>query len=376
MKMLIISNMAHYLRDGQIVGWGPTVNEINALSGIFETIRHVACLHDEKAPGSALPYQNDHITLVPLPSAGGSTVLSKIDILKKLPAYIKTILNELSKTDAVHIRCPANISLIAVVALFFLRRPKLRWAKYAGSWQSYPGEPLSYKFQRWWLARGFHRGWVTINGCWAGQPKHVRTFMNPCLTSKELSEAKQNAESKAITQPVRLAFAGAITENKGGEGALKILDILAKKNINARLDFLGDGPDTARLQSLAQELGLNGRVTFHGWVSRTEIGRYFTAAHFVLLPSRAEGWPKVLSEAMAYGAVPLASRVGSIPEMLTKYETGKTFLADDAEGFADAIIHYISNPAHWKEESTRAIQAVADFTYERYLKAVRELINI
>ncbi|RMH12405.1 MAG: capsular biosynthesis protein, partial [Gammaproteobacteria bacterium] len=53
MKLAIISHTEHYLRNGQIVGWGPTITEINHLTEIFEEIWHVAVFKEEPAPPSA-----------------------------------------------------------------------------------------------------------------------------------------------------------------------------------------------------------------------------------------------------------------------------------------------------------------------------------
>src|SRR3712207_3692431 len=107
-----------------------------------------------------------------------------------MPHYTRTIWRELPQADVVHVRCPANISLIAIVLLAVVRYPRRRWVKYAGNWQSYPVEAWSYRFQRWWLSSGLHRGVVTVNGHWPGQPAHVYSFLNPCFTEAELAAAQ------------------------------------------------------------------------------------------------------------------------------------------------------------------------------------------
>ena len=53
--------MAHYYQGKQIVGWGPTVQEIDALSERFEQIVHVGCLFSGAALSSSLPYQSEKI---------------------------------------------------------------------------------------------------------------------------------------------------------------------------------------------------------------------------------------------------------------------------------------------------------------------------
>jgi len=68
MKLAIISHTEHYKDgDGNIVGWGPTITEINHLAKDFEKIYHVAFFHPEDAPPSSLRYTAPNVEFVPLP---------------------------------------------------------------------------------------------------------------------------------------------------------------------------------------------------------------------------------------------------------------------------------------------------------------------
>ena len=120
--------MSHYLQDEQNVGWGPTVEEINHLATLFEEVHHIGCLHSDPAPDSALPYSSDKIKFIPVPPAGGNKLVDKFKILKVTPLYIKTIWEALNTADVVHLRCPANVPLIALLILMLRRKPGFRWA--------------------------------------------------------------------------------------------------------------------------------------------------------------------------------------------------------------------------------------------------------
>jgi glycosyltransferase involved in cell wall biosynthesis len=377
MRLLIISNMAHYNLDGEIVGWGPAVQEIDHLAEIFSEIRHVGCLHESQAPASMLPYQSQCVRLVALPPAGGETLASKLRILRFVPRYVRTVLRELSWADVVHVRCPANISLLAVVILAFVRKPRVRWVKYAGNWQPQHREARSYTLQRWWLRKGFHRGAVTVNGEWSAQPTHVYSFLNPCLTKDELHQARRFAVSKIIESPVRLLYVGRVEEPKGIGRALEILSRLAGIGHAATLEVVGDGPQRPYFERLAADLGVAQLVTFHGALPRPALATIYARSHIMLLPTRAsEGWPKVLSEGMAYGVVPVTSNVSSIPSYLAKCRTGQALKPHDLTGFVQAIVGYAAHPSHWKRDSNEAVRAAAAFTYDRYLEAVKRLLAV
>ena len=188
MKLLIISNMSHYLDAGRVVGWGPTVQEIDHLANIFDEIRHIGFLHADPPPLNALPYSSPKVHLVPVPPAGGEKLSDKLKILNLIPLYLRTILQELPWADAVHVRCPANLPLMAVVLLSLVPFPKYRWVKYAGNWRPNGRESWSYTIQRWMLQKNLHRGVVTVNGRWPQQPAHIFSFLNPSLTEEEASQ--------------------------------------------------------------------------------------------------------------------------------------------------------------------------------------------
>jgi glycosyltransferase involved in cell wall biosynthesis len=287
------------------------------------------------------------------------------------------MLEELPKADVVHVRCPANISLIALVLLTVLRYPRKRWFKYAGNWKPERGEPLSYTIQRWWLRKGWHRGVVTVNGEWPNQPSFVHTFLNPCLNYEELIEGRQLLGTRQISVPVRLIFAGRLDTAKGADRVLLIMARLKKLGVAATLDLIGDGEERLKFEQLARSLGIQSQVSFHGWLPRPSLGQLYSRAHLILLPSMcSEGWPKVLSEAMAYGVVSIASNVGSIPQYFKKFRSGRTYASSDVDSFAQSIQWYLTHPGIWKEESENAVEAAKHFSYANYLQAVRDILDL
>lgn len=376
MKLLIISNMAHYKKNEQIVGWGPTVEEINHLSGLFSEVRHIACLYSDPAPASALPYQVENVQMVFVHPAGGQFLIDKIKILRLLSVYVRTILRELADVDAVHVRAPANISLIAIILLAFLKFPKKRWIKYAGNWQPDKPGAWSYAFQRWLLLKNFSRALVTVNGDWPNQPSHIRSFYNPCLTDEEIQKARIFAKQKLFSEPLQIIFAGRVESAKGFDTVIEIMQILRQEKVPVMLDIAGDGPQRIYYENVIFELGLQDVIRFRGWIPRTLMGNLYSKAHIILLPSLSEGWPKVLSEAMAYGVLPIASDVSSIGQYLRKFELGRVCPPNDPKGFAEAIEYYVSHRDIWIKETERGLSVVSNFTYGTYLVAVRELLKL
>ena len=323
-----------------------------------------------------MAYRSPRVSLRAVPPAGGGRLRDKLGILRFCPTYLRSILRELRRAEAVHVRCPDHISLLAIVVLAFAPRPRLRWVKYAGDWNRGGDEPWSYRFQRWWLTRGLHRGLVTVNGRWPNQATHVRSFLNPCLTETELREGLEASRRKHLCQPVRLLFVGRIESAKGADICLEVLAQLGKSGTAAQLDLVGEGEERPMFEQQARDLNVASRVRLHGGLPRDALGRFYEPAHFILLPSDSEGWPKVLSEAMAYGVVPIASAVGSIPEYLADFSTGSAIRSRDPRLFSDAIESYLRVPSRWDEHSGNAVKAAQQFSYGNYLQAVRELLTL
>jgi glycosyltransferase involved in cell wall biosynthesis len=377
MRLLVVSHTEHYEQDGRVVGWGPTVREISRLALLFDELVHVAPLHHGPAPASALPYEAANVRLVPVRPAGGETAGAKLGVLRVWPDYLRTLLKELRRCDVVHVRCPSNIGLLAILLLALRRTPRRRWIKYAGNWRPIAPEWRSYELQRWLLARGAARAVVTVNGRWPDQPGHVRPFLNPCLTDEELREGALVGAAKRLASPVRLLFVGRIEDSKGCGRAVDIVETLSRKGIDVRLDLVGDGPDRAALASRIGAAGLSPRVRLFGWVPRPALNDLYRESHILLFPSSSsEGWPKVLSEGMAYGVVPVASTVSSIPQYLETFRAGRALDPLDREAFVGAISAYVREPYRWEEESSRAMKAAAEFTYASYLAAVRDILDL
>lgn len=378
MKLLIISHTPHYMQNGKPVGWGPTVREIDQLASLFESVIHIAVLYEEPPPQSSQGYQAKNVRFLPVSPSGGSTFRAKLGVLAAYPNYWKTIhtaISRLDDCDCIHVRCPANLSLLALLWLAVIRKPRYRWVKYAGNWQPAGAEPFSYKLQRKVLLRNYHRGIVTVSGKTKDQQPHVLSFVNPSMFAKDILLAQERVRKKTIHSPVQIAFVGTLNSSKGAGRALEIASMLQTLGFDFRLHMIGDGQERSQYEAWVRNQKLEQNIHFCGWMHHSELAFYYEQAHFNLLPSASEGWPKVLSEGMAYGVVPLAGAVSSVPQALEAFQTGKALDPYDLEAFVQAIQEYLAHPEVWKAESLAGLKAAEQFTYENYLHRVIDMFK-
>ncbi|TVY11645.1 N-acetyl-alpha-D-glucosaminyl L-malate synthase BshA [Paenibacillus cremeus] len=100
-----------------------------------------------------------------------------------------------------------------------------------------------------------------------------------------------------------------------------------RKDVPARLLFVGEGPELSKVLCKVKERGLLDRVTFCG--KQDDVAQLLSLADLMLLPSEKESFGLVALEAMACGVPTIASNAGGIPELITHGETG--FLAEIGE---------------------------------------------
>ena len=141
----------------------------------------------------------------------------------------------------------------------------------------------------------------------------------------------------------RLLSAGRIVHQKGLDLALRALGGL--KELNWEWHIAGDGPQMSVLQSLAKELGIGDRVHFLGWQSREQLMKCYGQANIFLFPSRHEGMPNALLEAMASGLPVIASCIAGNEELVVDGETGYLVPSEDIEALRTALRKLLSEPA-------------------------------
>ncbi len=107
---------------------------------------------------------------------------------------------------------------------------------------------------------------------------------------------------------VRLLFVGRLVRTKGARDAIRALALV--RHLPAVLDVVGDGFDRAACEALTAELGLTGRVRFHGWIPREQVSTFYRSADIFVFPSYREPGGNVTFEAMGHGLPLIVSDIG------------------------------------------------------------------
>ena len=373
-KLVIISHTEHQqTADGSFVGWGPTVNEINYLSNHWEEVVHVACLEKGKAvKGSSVGYSNTNVYFEAIPTFGGRRIWQKLDILWKMPLILWKVQKSLKGASQVQLRVPMGIGIFLIPFFAFRNSSKyIFWVKYANNWGS-DQVPLGYRFQRWFLKKNILNCKVTINGFWPNQPDHCISFENPCLTEMQITEGKVVIDSKKFDSPLNLIFVGRIDAAKGVD---ILIDFIGKLN-SAEISFVHVVGEGELIRDFEKTLNSHGILNkFYGNLTQVELFEILKKTHCILLPSKSEGFPKVLAEAMNFGCIPIASNVGSIAHYIKDGESGIILNDITVNCLKDAWSNFIKL-GHDEMEAIaqNGFEVSQNFTFESYLYNLKSKI--
>ena len=127
-------------------------------------------------------------------------------------------------------------------------------------------------------------------------------------------------ETYALGEKAVLVHVGRFNEQKNHGGLLEAFRLLLEQCPNTELWLLGDGELRDQMESYAQSLDIQDRVRFLG--SQENVYPYLHDADVFVLPSRYEGMPMMVIEAMGTGLPIVASNVGGIPDMVKDGESG------------------------------------------------------
>jgi glycosyltransferase involved in cell wall biosynthesis len=190
------------------------------------------------------------------------------------------------------------------------------------------------------------------------------------VISREEVETTRRRARQAPTRPsaasspsIRLAWAGRLASEKGLRDLLEALAALGRDG--PTLDLVGDGPDRPSLEARVNALGLESRVRWRGVIAdRAAYLDVLRDADLFVLPSRAEGVPKVLVEAMAAGLPVVAARVGAVARILDDGRRGRLVPPGDPAALAAAIADLSTDPAERARLREAGLAFAAEHTAE------------
>lgn len=274
--------------------------------------------------------------------------------------------------DHIHLRCPGNIGLMAcIVQIFFPKKSKT--VKYAGNWDSNAKQPWSYKLQKWILSTTFltKNMQVLVYGEWENSSKNIRPFFT--ATYKEIDMI--DTPPRDLNGLISFLFVGTLTRGKQPLYAIQLIESIKTKGYQVELLIYGNGIEKVLLENYIIKNKLESYVFLMGNGDAEQIKKEYQENHFVILPSKSEGWPKVIAEGMFWGCLPIATKVSCVPNMLDNGNRGLLLTMNIKDDVA-LIETIINKPKDYYSKAILAMNWSRNYTVDLFENEIKKILQV
>jgi len=266
----------------------------------------------------------------------------------------------------------------ATTVAYLLRRLRVPWP-WVGFFHGTTTEDVKDRFYHWVDRRllGAAERIVVMSQAQARAFRHcngrVRVIYNAALAPPPAGPPAERERLAALAgglgRPI-VGVVGRLSPEKGVDLFLDACAVLARKGLAFSALVVGDGPERAHLEARSSDLGLASRVRFLGQVHNVDV--VYGNLDLVVLPSRSEGLPNTLLEAMQADVPVVATAVGGVPEAVGASGAAHLVAPGSAVALAEAIERALTQGD--RPEAAAARRDVASrFSLERRLEAHVEL---
>lgn len=369
MRFLVITNAPTLLQDKKYVAYAPYVAEMNIWFKHVDEITIVSpTKHHQKLLTAPFDKRVNSISVPTLLFTNFKNVLLSVI---SLPIILYKIFIACKKASHIHLRCPGTIGLIGCLVQICFPK-KIKTAKYAGNWDPNAKQPISYKFQKWLLSNTLltKNMTVLVYGKWKSQTKNIRPFFTATYKNNELRELKDRDYSGKL----KFVFVGSLVEGKRPLLAIKIIEKLKKQGYDISLDLYGDGILKEDLERYVKENNLETKIKLFGNQEKEVIKNVLKEAHFLILPSKSEGWPKVVAEAMFFGVIPIATSISCLSYMLDYGKRG-ILIENDLKNAVQSVALCLIDSKRLKLMSSKALEWSQKYTLDRFETEIVKLLQ-
>jgi glycosyltransferase involved in cell wall biosynthesis len=306
-------------------------------------------------------------------NAAGDADLIRIQVrgrhmlLSTFPRLLAVLARERSRYSIIHCSTFGYISGLAVLAGRILQRPTLLRVATENDVREF-AEGRHWKYRLFfWLLRGATSviapsAAIKNELLRAGfSSERIVRFVN-CVDVNRFrpaTVAEKTDARNALGLPEETAVIGTVArlvQRKGIDVLLRAFSVV--HHHQAHLIIVGDGPLGDELRALARELEIADSISWLGF--QADPVRWLQAMDVFALPSRLEGSPNVILEAMAMGLPIVATNIGGVVDLVEEGRNGFLLPPDDRDALAVALDRLLGNPSLRADLSCRARKRVVE----------------
>tara|TARA_R100000935_G_C2839123_1_gene169992 strand:+ start:2304 stop:3569 length:1266 start_codon:yes stop_codon:yes gene_type:complete len=311
MNFLVVTNAPTFYKNKKNSAYAPYVKEMDIW---FSKVENFGIISPGSYPEKIFTkdFERQDLRFFKIPFLQFNNIFKIFAALIYSPYLLFVFITAFIWADHIHLRCPGNIGLIGcIVQIFFPKKPKS--VKYAGNWDPKAKQPWSYRLQKKilnnpQLSKNIK---VLVYGEWENQSENVIPFFTASFTENDKELVQKN-----FISPYKFIFVGTLNSGKRPIFAIKMIENLLKNQIPVKLEMYGEGVIKKEIIDYIKINNLEPFVQLMGNEVLENLKNVYKSAHFLILASKSEGWPKAIAEAMFFGCIPISTNVSCVPWML------------------------------------------------------------
>jgi glycosyltransferase involved in cell wall biosynthesis len=370
MRFCVVTHVEHKICDGKFFAYGPYVQEMNLWFSLVEEVLVIAPTGNKEISAIDLPYEHPNLKLISVPSLHVKNIRQIGKSLVSIFVIIKVFFQNFQKVDHIHLRCPGNMGMLgALVQIGFPKIPKT--VKYAGNWDPNSKQPISYQWQKSILKSTLlsKNTKILVYGRWKDFTPNCISFFTASYFESDKKEILQRDWGNCV----KFLFIGSLTSGKNPLFAIQMVERLYLNGIKVQLDIYGEGNQREVISTYINQNSLYHFVKLHGNQNKEVVKDALQSAHFLILPSKSEGWPKVVAEAMFWGCIPIATAVSCVPQMMEN-ERG-ILLHMDLEKDTNKLLQVIQDAEKLTQMQQNGVRWSRAYTFEKFTDEIQKFLS-
>ena len=370
-KFLVVTYTPTLKKSNEYYSYSPYVDEMDVW---FKYADEYRIISPNMYPTDFLskPFKSKDIGYYHIPFIALNSVGVALKSIILLPYIIFQLFRAMFWANHIHFRSPGNVTLLgSIVQVFFPSKKKS--VKYAGNWDPNSNQPLSYRMQQsifrsTILSKNIK---VLVYGEWPNETKNIYPFISATYRENE----KISFKMRDYTQNLKFVFIGAMVIGKRPMLTVKIIESLLEKEIRAELHMFGDGNLIDEIRAYVIENNLNNSIIVHGNQDKESVKKCLMDAHFSILPSKSEGWPKAIAEGMFFGAIPISTKISCLPWILDYGKRG-ILIESDKDAAIEVIIKELKKGNEYLNIMSKRVQEWSQhYTTDRLEQEIEKVIK-
>lgn len=329
---------------------------------------------------------DDHLSFSDLPFSSCTE-----DFFKKMPLIIRKALpvirNSIERSDLVILRIHNSLSWFIARCALKKRRPLvLYWAGgpiLDSVKENYPRYTpkhllarLAARFEDMLsvriLSKATYNFFIDIRSYRKlGSPRNTSWVVPNLISHADIESSPRKRTGKKLN----IVFAGRLFRLKGIYDLIEAVQILERDGIPISLSIAGDGPEQNNLEKEIISRKLVGVVKMEGNLSRQRLNELLLSSDVHVLPSYAEGLPKVLWEGWAAGLATIITDVGSVSLYLEDGKNGILIRPGNIPELVSALAKTARNEDFRFRLAEQGIMTVQKYTWDQELVKIQSILN-